>query len=696
VSEIFLVSSKLHYRDGMKKIGALFERPIAVPFFLFVIALVSYGLLINRLGYYWDDFPLTYIKNVYGSAGLVRYFSTNRPFWGLLYQITFSIFHQPWQWQVNALLWRWLSAVILWLLLREIWPKPKYIALWVSMLFLIFPGFKQQHISVIYSNLFIVLDCFLLSLYFNIKAVRQVGGSKPSKKGWLWHSIAMLLSLFNLLTLEYFFALDLLRPLLIWFALAGEKYDSKKRLKMTLLNWLPYLTLWGVVTTWRVFFFGFQTHNYQMLFFQSLQNSPFNAIISLIQDIGTSLWVVLVSAWIQVFRPPNISQLGMRTTFVTIIIILFVTGLTIWYLWQNRKSSPEQGGRWSVILVGLIACLLGGVPWWLIGLPPSLRFPSDRFTLPFILGVSLILAGLLDVLPLRSWMKPVILGALVGFAIGSQFQVVNQFRRDWEAQRRFFWQLAWRIPGLEHGTTMMVNDLPVTYYSDNSLTAPLNWFWDPKNNTQEMAYLLLYPSQRLGNSLTLLKPDSPIKVDYLAANFNGNTSNVVSVFYDPPACLRILDRALDSDNRMLSLDMQAAAALSSTEWIHSEGTIAEDILPKDLYTPEPSHGWCYYFEMADLARQQEKWEEVAHLGDVAYNLNDYPNDPSEHFPFIEGYAHMENWTRAYELTEQSQSITPLMIPLLCRLWQRIDTSTPDSKEKDITISLIYSQLGCTP
>ena len=696
MSESLPVASKLRIRDRIQIIGEWLEKPLAVPISLLIVALISYGLLINRLGYFWDDFPLTYIKNVFGSEGLVRYFSTNRPFWGILFKITFSIFNQPWQWQVSVLIWRWLSAVILWLLLREVWPKPKYIALWVSMLFLVYPGFKQQHISVVYSNLFIVLDCFLLSLYFNIKAVRGGGGSRLSRKVWLWHSIALLLSLFNLLAMEYFFALDLLRPLFIWCALGDENYNRKERVKATLLNWLPYLALWFVVTVWRVFFFNFQTHNYQMLFFQSLQKSPINAIVSLVKDIGTSLWVVLVSAWVKVFRLPNISQLGMRTTIVTIFIIVVVTGISIWYLWQNQKGPKKQGGGWSILLVGLIACLLGGVPWWLIGLAPSLGFPNSRFTLPFILGVSLIMVGLLEVLPIKSWIKPLILAILIGFAVGSQFQVVNQFRRDWEAQRRFFWQLAWRIPGLDPGTTIMVNELPVTNYSDNSLTAPLNWFWAPQNSTQEMAYLLLYPSQRLGKSLTSLKPGTPIKVDYLASKFNGSTSKVVSIFFDPPACLRVLDRKLDSDNRMLLVEMQAAAALSSTEWIQPEGSSAKDILPQNIYAPEPSHGWCYYFELADLARQQGKWDEVAQLGDIAYNQNDYPNDPSEHFPFIEGYAHAGNWERADELTQQSLSITPIMAPLLCRLWQRIDASTPDTQEKDFAIATIFTQLGCLP
>ncbi len=681
-------------RKRLKQLSGWFEHPLVVPVTLFVVAFACYGLLINRLGYYWDDFPLTYIKNIYGSAGLARYFSTNRPIWGLLYQITFNIFDQPWQWQLNAFLWRWLSSVFLWLLLREIWPNRKKIAIWASILFLVYPGFKQQHISVIYSNLFIVLDCFLLSLYFNIKAIRRSNNSGSSRIRWLWQAIAIGLSLYNLLALEYFYALDLLRPIFIWLVLAEENKSNKTRIKGVLLNWSPYLVLWGLVTIWRVFFFGFQTHNYQILFFQSLQESPINAIITLIKAIGNSLWVVFIQAWAQVFTPPDLSQLGLRTTIGTVALIIVISLLMISYFLLYRDKSTDQGRLRVVLWIGIIACILGGVPWWLTGLPPSLRFPSDRFTLPFILGVSLLVAWLLSILPLRWWIQSIILSILIGFAVGSQFQVVNQFRRDWETQRRFFWQLAWRVPALEPGTTLMVNDLPVTYYSDNSLTAPLNWFWASQNNTPEMSYLLLYPSQRLGNSLVSLKPGVPISVDYLAAKFTGSTSNVVSVSYDPPACVRVLDRALDSDNRMLSMEMQAAAALSSTEWIYTEGKAAGDILPNNLYAPEPSHGWCYYFEMADLARQDGNWEVVANLGDIAFTLNDYPNDPMERFPFIEGYAHVGNWERALELTEQSQGVTEFMEPLLCRLWQRIDRSTTETPEKDGIITAINTELDC--
>ena len=65
-------------------------------------------------------------------------------------------------------------------------------------------------------------------------------------------------------------------------------------------------------------------------------------------------------------------------------------------------------------------------------------------------------------------------------------------------------------------------------------------------------------------------------------------------------------------------------------------------------------------------------------------------------PFIEGYAQVGNWQRAKDLTGQSASITPLMRPMLCGLWQRIAQTTAASPEKDDTIKAVQDDLHCTP
>ena len=65
-----------------------FFRP---PVVLLLVAILAYGLLIPQLGFYWDDLPISWIAYELGSEALTKYFSTNRPVWGLLYQITTRI-----------------------------------------------------------------------------------------------------------------------------------------------------------------------------------------------------------------------------------------------------------------------------------------------------------------------------------------------------------------------------------------------------------------------------------------------------------------------------------------------------------------------------------------------------------------------------------------------------------------------------
>jgi hypothetical protein len=342
--------------------------------------------------------------------------------------------------------------------------------------------------------------------------------------------------------------------------------------------------------------------------------------------------------------------------------------------------------------LGLLTCLLAGWPFWLIQIGPGLNFPADRFTLPFMLGVSLALAGLLGIIPARWWLKLALLAVLVGMAVGLHFQVSNVYRRDWEIQTRFFWQLAWRAPGLLPGTALLVNELPTTYYTDNSLTAPLNWIYGPPQASQQMGYLPLYPA-RLGGSLPAFATGLPLEVDYLAAKFQGSTSQVVALYYAPPACLRVLDPSLDVENDMLPWIMQHAALLSNTSRISPEEQAA---LPPQLYSPEPEHGWCYYFEQADLARQQGDWEQVAALAERAFALGEYPNDPAERMPFIEGYAHVGQWELALEQTGKAHSVSPLMEPALCGLWQRIAQDTPASLAQAAALQATEQELHCAP
>jgi len=230
------------------------------------------------------------------------------------------------------------------------------------------------------------------------------------------------------------------------------------------------------------------------------------------------------------------------------------------------------------------------------------------------------------------------------------------------------------------------------YYADNSLSAALNWIYAPDNHTDHVNYVLFYPTNREELSLDA---DIPVRYDFLAGSFEGNTSQAVVIYYAPPKCLRLLDPEIDPVNHLIPEDtlLRDAAMLSSTAPVLNE---AASRMP-DIYGSEPVHGWCYYFEKADLARQMGNWTEVVSLGDTAFQLNDYPNDPIERFVFIEGYAHVGQWQEALKLSTVSYQVSRNYVgPLLCILWERIGRQTDDTPEQKVTQNTAKDNFDCRP
>jgi hypothetical protein len=108
-------------------------------------------------------------------------------------------------------------------------------------------------------------------------------------------------------------------------------------------------------------------------------------------------------------------------------------------------------------------------------------------------GASLILLALIELLVNRRWQSAVLVAIIVGVAAGMHFQVSLSFRRDWLLQRDFFWQLAWRAPGLQPGTALLVTELPFTYTNAYALTAPLNWMYPHPGSSLQFDYLFSTP-----------------------------------------------------------------------------------------------------------------------------------------------------------------------------------------------------------
>ncbi len=603
---------------------------------------------------------MSWIRYELGPQAMARYFSNNRPVWGMLYQLTTRLIPQvPLYWQLFALFWRWVTAALFWLLLRQLWPSREEMAFWASAFFLLYPGFNQQWVAYLYSHFFIVLSLFLFSLCAMFHAL----GSP--KAVFRWHGVALLASALNLWMMEYFFFLELIRPFLLWVFLSPREEKLASRFFRLIKVFWPYGTLWGVAVLWRMFVFNNQV--YQTSLLERLRSNFWPTLGQLLLTILGDVKKALIDGWLQLLPLPRPDVDGWRTVGMYWGMVVLAALTVTFFLWERRSQEMPSV---APLGIGFVALFLAGWPFWLAELEISLNFPASRFTLPFLFGSAIFLGGALSYVrrPLFRWGVAILLIAL---AVGRQFLWADLYRRDWRVHRTMFWQLSWRVPSLKPNTILLLNEGAFFTYADNSLSAALNWIYAPELQGEAIPYVLFYPTNRIGKSLPSLEPGKRVYYSFLAGGFQGSTSQVVAFYFQPPGCLRFLDAEIERENRMIPIEslMREALLLSEARWI-GEQEVAR--LPS-IYGPEPPHGWCYYFQKADLARQQKRWEEVAQLAEKAFRLQDHPNDPMEYFPFIEAYAHLGDWPRAFQLSQQAYRVSPRFVgPPLCRLWNRID------------------------
>jgi hypothetical protein len=588
---------------------------------------------------------------------------------------------------------------------RRIWRDREAFALITAFFFLLYPGFNQQWGAYLYTHFFLVINFYLASFYFMLRALDD------PRRVRLFTILALLFSALNLWMMEYFFFAELVRPFILFFALRDrDLYSGKGQTKSFLFHLsslsIPYILLWLADLFFRLFVFNNTVYSASLL--GDLKTDFFGAFAHLLQLMLASFWTVSGAALGQIFQLPSPLADGWRVTVMVAGVFVVVFAL-MFYVLRGTYTSKPSSFILQPLSLSLLAFLTAGWPLWLIEFPPTLAHPTSRFTLPFMFGAALLWAGLLELIPSARW-KYILAGMLIALMAGRQTYWMNDYRLEWESQKTLFWQMTWRAPGLEPNTTVLLNDraflspsatgalAPVdarvfNYYADNSLAAALNWIYAPDNHSDRMNFLLLYPKSRIGGTLPSFEKDQPILYDFLAGTFEGNTSQVVAFYYAPPACLRLLDPQIDSVNRFLPDEtlMREAATLSSSALITPE----ENAHMPNVYGSEPSHGWCYYFERADLARQMKAWEELVRLAEIAFGLGDHPNNPVERFVFIEGYAHVGDWARAQELSSESYRVSKDYVgPMLCRLWTRIEAETdPTVAQKDAVVAM-FEKFKC--
>jgi hypothetical protein len=679
------------------KIGSL--KQFSIPLALLLLCFLSYGLLIPWLGFYWDDWVYTWFGYILGPGGFQKAFANDRPFLSLIYMITTSILgQQPIAWQITGLLTKWGTALLFWFFLSVVWPQKQYSfpIIMASFFHAIYPGFSQHSISVIYSQAYILYSFFLFSMVCMVLAVRS------EKHSVVFTIIAIISAMLCHLSTEYFFGLEFLRPFFLWVITTNQNQPTLVRLKITLKNWAIYL----IVSLIYILFRYLQTlsPNYQGYEFSIIEGASRSfswLTIGFLQEILSTIQKAGMSAWVQTSRlftfPLEASStwLYLSVTGITFVIILFFG----FRFRPENHSSKEFDDQWGIfsIVTGLAGILLGRLPSWVAGLPFGLEFPYDRFMLSTGFGASLFISGLIIFLVKSGKRRIVIMAAILAMTVGWNFYISNTFRRDWQNQTEFFKQLSWRIPAITPSTILMTYELPLKYYSDNSLTAPLNWIYDSgaSRNDNQMPYILIYTKIRLGQSLENILPDQSVHFNFRAFEFYGTTSDSISIYSPGGQCLRILDKKFTNENILPGLPRVYEDLIPLTDL---DRIILNPInpasLPTEIFKTSNQPDWCYYFEKAELARQDGDFKKVVDLANEAESLGLSPKAPSELFVFIEGFANQGLRNKAEELSMEVLGSNPEFSHGICQTWKRVQLDRNSDLDNDSDIKEILARLNC--
>ncbi len=669
------------------------------PLFFFALCAAAYGSLASEMGYFWDDWTIVWYIHFLGPSSFPAAFAFDRPLLAPIYMLTTSVLGEaPLSWQIFAIFTRGLACLALWWALRAVWSKHLVSITGVVLLFAVYPGFKQQYIAITYGNAFLVLALYLASWALMLWAVR--------KPHWFWqlYLISIFVSLYAIFTAEHFFGLEFLRPVLLWLAIKADivhpaveagggsnapaSIMDQQLLKRTGIIWLPYLLMDLLFLAWRI---TNKTPRAEITLFSDLKSNPLATLFNLGWAILQDIFKSSVLAWRQIldFAWLSGNPTSVVAKYAAISIGVFLMLAVFLLLLRNKQDvssslSNQTRRRWGLQAMGLgiLSLLLAGIPIWPTNLRIELFFPWDRFTLPMMLGAALLLAGLFEWISVRAWVSILLVSLVASLAAGLHFHNALEFRKDWLLQRDFFWQLTWRAPALQPGTTLLTSEMPFTFEWDNSLTAPLNWTYAPElevqpNGITQLPYLMYNAESRLSRGLPNLEKNTEINEYFRIIPFSGSMQQTILAFYRPPgSCVKVIDPQIDQflpDKPRYFREIYPLSdpglIFAGSDPLQKPSSNAQP--PMQFFGPPPELDWCYYFEKAELARQYQDWDKIAVLGNEAFKeeKNFFRKNAHELLPFIEGCLHLGEWQRAYDLSLQAYHAWTNMNTSVCNLWE---------------------------
>lgn len=607
--------------------------------------LITYGTQIMRLGFYRDDWYLLWAAQSRGAEGILSLFQGDRPFVGWLYVIDFSVMGlSPLAWHIYVLCIKLASALAFLWLVRSLYPNRKIETVFITLLFIVYPGFYQQPNALTYKQLLLAYTAALLSLALTVNAVK----AKKVVHKVLLTILAVILSAFYILIYEALVGMEVVRLLLLWVLFYQQGKNWKENIRSSLINAIPYLLFAGSFIYWRIFMFE-STRKATSVEGLIGNFTSLHGLIGLLFETVKDLVETSILAWaVPFYQFSNQVEYKELGAALGLGLLVVIAGAGYYFLVQKQVEVHSGSGVESprdLLILGAITIFVTTLP--IIAAGRNANFSGwDRYTYQSVLGVALFMGGIIFY-AIKSRVRWVLLSALLISGVLTQFLSATYYRDFWKVEREAWWQLSWRAPQIEDGTTLVVA-LPGGYglAEEYEVWGPANLIYQPDGPLKlpgQIIFDQIWVDLSLGaQEKRLVRDTFTIPRDY---------GKVIIMSQSlPNTCVHVLDgRRFDQAVTEARTDVRLIAQYSDVGLINTSSPQATP-LPA-VFGSEPPHTWCYFYQKMDLARQMNNWQLVVDLLKQAKSLGVEPADVSEWMPALEAYVNLNEIEQAKAIAQ---------------------------------------------
>ena len=611
------------------------HNPIGVFAILLFIGALVYLPNIGRFGFYKDDWYLMYDALVKGTSFFTTIFAIDRPARAPLQAALYTLYGQNLlAYHVSALFFRVIGAFAFWKLAKTREPARGGLHIAGALLFLVYPGFLSQPNAVDFHAHIVSLALAMLSLWLTMEAINK-GYGNVIRWGLLGFSVLLAWAYLGLM--EYFIGIEALRFALIfeWYQKNHSGKDqSWRKLFGTLL-----VAMTGAVgfLSWRLFFFeGGRKATDITSQLASFVGQPLMVGTRWVIQFGQDMFNAMFGAWVVPFYSLFL-PLRLRDQIMAIVLGLAIA-CVIWFLLKNSgdgkvdEPNNDSGNAWWLLL-GLV-----GAVFPVILANRHIDFADySRYTLPAMASVILLVVHFLAKMQ-YGYTQRIVIVFMVFIAGTTHIANSVLYANEATATRNFWWQVAWRLPEIKPGTSLVVSYPDVAIQEDYFVWGPANLIYPHGAQTAEtidvpIEAIVLNPE----NTLAILAGKGELTQLRRGNQTNADLSTILVISQATSnSCIRVIDGTApelsDKDRPEIRL-VAPASKISQTA-----ATGANKVPPYAFFGLEPDRGWCFDYQKASLARQNGDWQTVKQTLEEGLNVGEYPSDPVEWMPLLQAYS----------------------------------------------------------